>query len=147
MWNHSSNLIDSVFAKQQYEQKYYLCSALLEYSATFYKSEYLNLKNSDFKIIKDWPESGSGYSGKIIWLKLDSKITIKAELIKNSNIEFAMQEILILKVKDDTGTIDVVIFKNSIKNIENITSGKTFKIKGKPEKYKEKMEIIATAIQ
>ncbi len=52
-----------------------------------------------------------------------------------------------LKVKDDTGVIDVIVFKGSIKNIENIKTGKEIGIIGKPEKYKEKMEIIASSIE
>ena len=52
-----------------------------------------------------------------------------------------------LKIRDDTGVIDVVIFKNSIKDVENIKSGQEVKITGRPEKYKEKLEIIASSIQ
>lgn len=52
-----------------------------------------------------------------------------------------------LKVKDDTGEIDIVIFKNSIKDVDKIKSGQEIKITGKPEKYKEKMEIIVSSIQ
>ena len=52
-----------------------------------------------------------------------------------------------LKIKDDTGTIDVIIFKNSIKNINEIKTGREVTITGKPEKYKEKMEIIVSSIQ
>ena len=52
-----------------------------------------------------------------------------------------------LKIKDDTGIIDAVVFKDSIKNIEEIKSGQEVIVKGKPEKYKEKMEIIVSSIQ
>jgi len=52
-----------------------------------------------------------------------------------------------LKIKDDSGTIDGIIFKNSIKNLDVIKSGKKIEVIGKPEKYKEKMEIIISSIQ
>ena len=52
-----------------------------------------------------------------------------------------------LKIKDDTGTIDCVVFKNSIKNINEIKTGQEVIVTGKPEKYKEKMEIIVSSIQ
>jgi RecJ-like exonuclease len=52
-----------------------------------------------------------------------------------------------LKVKDDSGVIDVVVFKNSIPNINDIELDMTIEVLGKPEKYKEKLEIIANRIQ
>ena len=52
-----------------------------------------------------------------------------------------------LKIKDDTGTKDATIFKDSIKNLEEIKSGTKIEIIGKPQKYKEKMEIIVSSIQ
>ena len=52
-----------------------------------------------------------------------------------------------LKIKDDSGTIDAIIFKNSIKNLDNIKSGEKIEVIGKPEKYKGKMEIIINSIQ
>jgi len=51
-----------------------------------------------------------------------------------------------LKIEDETGRIDAVIFKNSINYQENITIGKTIKIGGKPQKYKDKLEIIVNSI-
>lgn len=54
---------------------------------------------------------------------------------------------IFLKIKDNSGIIDVVIFKNSIPNIQNITTGMTIEVLGKPSKYKEKIEIIASQIQ
>jgi len=52
-----------------------------------------------------------------------------------------------LKIRDDSGIIDAVVFKNSIKNLEGIKSGQKIKVIGRPEKYKEKMEIIVSSIQ
>jgi len=54
---------------------------------------------------------------------------------------------IFLKIKDETGVIDAVIFKNSIKNMVNISSGKIVEIGGKPQKYKEKIEIIVNSIR
>jgi len=51
-----------------------------------------------------------------------------------------------LKIKDATGSIDVVVFKNSIKGISEIKTGNKVEIIGKVDKYKEKIEIIAGQI-
>ena len=52
-----------------------------------------------------------------------------------------------LKLKDDTGSIDVVIFKNSIDDVSWIKAGNIIEVLGKPEKYKNKLEIIASQIK
>lgn len=52
-----------------------------------------------------------------------------------------------LKVKDDTGMIDVVVFKNSVEDVSWVTVGSIVEILGKPEKYKGKMEITASRIK
>jgi DNA/RNA endonuclease YhcR with UshA esterase domain len=72
------------------------------------------------------------------YVKIHGKIIEKS--ISKSGTTF-------LKIKDDTGTIDGVIFKDSIKNNESIITGKIMEIVGKPEKYKEKMEIIISSIK
>lgn len=51
-----------------------------------------------------------------------------------------------LKIEDETGAIDVVVFKNSIV-LPNLEIGKQLKITGKPQKYKEKMEVIAFKVR
>ena len=52
-----------------------------------------------------------------------------------------------LKIKDETGNIDAIIFESSIQNSDKIKIGQKVEIIGKPEKYKEKMEIIISSIQ
>ena len=110
MWNHSSNFMDTVILKQQYEQRYYLCAALLDYAVAFYKSEHLLLKSSDSKLFKNWPDvdfkelSGQLYSGKISWENADKTVKIKAELInknKPEKIEFTMQSVLSVDSQDN----------------------------------------------
>ncbi len=99
MWNHSSNFMDSVILKQRHEQKYYLCEALLDYGVIFYKSNYLLLKDSDFKVFKNWPDfDKSGlYYGKISWQKTEKTVLIKAELINKADnkIVFSLEANLI----------------------------------------------------
>ncbi len=87
-------------------------------------------KPKDFKI-KDINE-------KINYVKITGKIVQKS--VSKSGTIF-------LKIQDDTGTIDIVVFKDSIKNIDEVKSGQEVEVTGKPEKYKEKMEIIASSIQ
>jgi len=50
-----------------------------------------------------------------------------------------------IKVKDDTGIIDVVVFGERI-NVSSLKSGMNVKIMGKPKKYKEKIEVIPLKI-
>ncbi|OGI15832.1 hypothetical protein A3K63_00520 [Candidatus Micrarchaeota archaeon RBG_16_49_10] len=80
------------------------------------------------------------------------------KVIKISQIEKDMNSVLIegvitqkevsesgtifLKIEDESGSIEAVIFKNSIKNIENFKEGDKIKIQGKPEIYKDSLEII-----
>lgn len=52
-----------------------------------------------------------------------------------------------LKVKDDSGIIDVVIFKNSMVDMPDAKAGEFVEVLGKPQKYKGKLEIIATQIK
>jgi len=52
-----------------------------------------------------------------------------------------------MEVSDGTGDINIVIFKDSILNIDEIKTDNFIEILGRPEKYKEKMEIIASKIQ
>ena len=52
-----------------------------------------------------------------------------------------------LKIKDETGLIDAIIFENSIKNLDEIKPGQEVEIIGKPQEYKGKMEIIISSIR
>lgn len=52
-----------------------------------------------------------------------------------------------IEVSDDTADINIVVFKHSILNIDEIKTGNFIEIIGTPQKYKEKMEIIANKIQ
>ncbi len=71
-------------------------------------------------------------------------VKIKGKVTK---VTFSKSGTTFLKVKDDTGEIDVVIFKNSIEDVSWIKTGSIVEILGKPERYKEKMEIIASQIK
>ncbi len=51
-----------------------------------------------------------------------------------------------LKLKDETGTIDLVIFDNSIKNTDKLKNSTSISIIGKPSIYKGKLEIIVTEL-
>jgi len=51
-----------------------------------------------------------------------------------------------LKIRDETGSINAVIFKNSIKNLDEIKEGEELSIVGKTEKYKGEMELIVSSI-
>lgn len=96
----SSNNLDTVISKQQYETKYYLCSALLDYGIIFYKREHLKLKNIDSVTIKNWLDNSLNLSGKISWIKSDKTVQIKAELLKSNNPEFSMQATLSFDIND-----------------------------------------------
>ncbi|MEM5777696.1 MAG: OB-fold nucleic acid binding domain-containing protein [Candidatus Aenigmatarchaeota archaeon] len=50
-----------------------------------------------------------------------------------------------IKVKDDTGIIDVVVFNDKI-NTSFLKTGMNIKILGKPQRYKEKIEVIPLKI-
>ena len=52
-----------------------------------------------------------------------------------------------LKVSDDTGIMDVVIFKNTIAYAENLNESMYIEISGKPDIYRGKLEIIASRVQ
>lgn len=111
--------MDTVILKQQYEQRYCLCVALLDYAVAFYKSEHLLLKSSDFKLFKNWPDANFSsnnalYSGKISWERTDKAVKIKAELInknKQDKIEFTMQAVLTIDSQDDNSPANFKIIK------------------------------------
>lgn len=64
-----------------------------------------------------------------------------------NGIETSESGTTFIEVSDETGRIDVVVFKNSVINIGDVKIGSFVEIVGRPEKYKEKMEIIANKIQ
>jgi RecJ-like exonuclease len=68
------------------------------------------------------------------------KVTGKIIKITKTNTTF-------LRLKDETGTIDAVVFQNAIKDMEKLRVGQTIEVIGRPEKYKEKMEITVVSIQ
>lgn len=51
-----------------------------------------------------------------------------------------------IKLKDESGDIDVVIFKDSIENVNEIKTGDLIEVLGKVQKYKGKLEVIASRI-
>lgn len=51
-----------------------------------------------------------------------------------------------IKLKDDTGIIDIVVFKDTI-NITSLKPGMTIEVIGKSQIYKEKIEIIPSIIR
>lgn len=77
-------------------------------------------------------------SEKYNYIEISGKITEVS--ISNSGTTF-------LKIKDESGSIDALIFKDSVKNLEEIKIGEEIKILGKPQKYKEKLEIVVTSIR
>jgi aspartyl/asparaginyl-tRNA synthetase len=52
-----------------------------------------------------------------------------------------------LRVSDKKSTIDVVVFRNSVENIDKIKTGDFVEVIGKVEKYKKKLELIAIKIE
>jgi exonuclease VII large subunit len=70
-------------------------------------------------------------------------VEITGEITKISTSESGTT---FLTIRDETGSIDAVIFKNSIKNLDEIKEGKKFSVVGKTEKYKGEMELIVSSI-
>ena len=70
-------------------------------------------------------------------------VSIEGNLIE---IKKSKSGTFFLKIEDSSGTIDIVVFKNSIKNVEEIKEGDKLLVQGKPEIYKGSPEIIATKI-
>jgi len=77
-------------------------------------------------------------SEKYNYIKISGKIT---------EVSTSKSGTTFLKIKDETGIIDAIIFKNSVKNIDNIRAGQKVEVIGKVEKYKGKMEIIISSLQ
>jgi len=50
-----------------------------------------------------------------------------------------------IKVKDDTGAIDVVVFNENV-NTSSIRVGMNIVVIGRPEKYKEKIQVVPLQI-
>ena len=70
---------------------------------------------------------------------LDEKIKIKAELIKITETP----GLYLLTVKDFSGTITVIVFKDEILELKE---GNILEIEGQVASYKDKIEIIAKKI-
>ena len=51
-----------------------------------------------------------------------------------------------VRISDENASIDVVIFKGSVKNVNEITTGKFVEVIGTVSKYKGKIEVIANKI-
>jgi len=75
-------------------------------------------------------------SEKYNYVKIIGKV-IEVSSLKSGTI--------FLKIKDDTGIIDGIIFKDSVKNWDKIKIGQKIEVIGKLQKYKEKMEIIVSS--
>lgn len=73
-----------------------------------------------------------------------SFLKIKAEI---TSLTVSESGTLFMKLSDETGMIDAIIFKGSIKISERFKPGDLVEVIGKPEKYKEKMEIIISRIE
>lgn len=63
-----------------------------------------------------------------------------------SSVFTSKTETTFIKIKDDTGIIDVVIFKDGI-NTTLLKPGMSIEVIGRPQKYKEKIEIIPINIK
>lgn len=79
-----------------------------------------------------------------------SEITLSQNYIKVngtvSSLFVSKTGTTFIKLKDDTGIIDVVVFKDKI-NVTSIKPGLSIEVIGKPQKYKEKIEIIPSVIR
>ncbi len=79
-----------------------------------------------------------------------AEITLNQKYVKIngtiSSIFTSRTETTFVKLKDETGIVDVVIFKDTF-NITLLNPGMTMEIIGKPQKYKEKIEIIPSIIR
>jgi len=86
-----------------------------------------NLEPKDVKIAEiNLDKNYVAFNGTITWIKKTEAVTL-------------------IKVKDDTGTIDVVIFGEKL-NISSLKTGMNVRIIGRPQKYKEKIEILPLKI-
>ena len=70
-------------------------------------------------------------------------VKIKGEVVK---IYVSESGTAFIELSDESGSVDVVVFKGSIENVSNITTGDFIEVIGKPEKYKGEMEVIASSI-
>lgn len=78
-----------------------------------------------------------------------NQITLDKNMIKVSGnvVKITRSETTFIQLKDETGSVDVVVFKGAIKNIDQIKIGEKVEVLGKPQKYKEKIEIVAVSIK
>ncbi len=79
----------------------------------------------------------SDLSGEHNFVKIQGKV--EGVVISKSGTTF-------IKLSDSTGVIDVVVFKDSIV-LSDLTKGMEVEVIGKPDFYKDKLEVIATDIQ
>lgn len=70
-------------------------------------------------------------------------LSVEGELIK---FEKSGSGTHFLKIEDDSGVVDAVAFKNSVKNIENLKQGDIIRVSGVAETYKGSVEIICKKI-
>ena len=70
-------------------------------------------------------------------------VRIKGEV---SSITVSESETTFIKLKDLSGTIDVVVFRNSLATSQ-LKAGMLIVVLGKPDIYKGEVEIIASQIQ
>lgn len=83
-------------------------------------------------------------------IKKISEITGQENLVQIrgniTKIVISKQNTYFLKMRDDTGTLDLVIFNNSIKDVKKLKENIILNIIGKPNFYKGKLEIIVTKL-
>jgi len=73
----------------------------------------------------------------------DEYIRVTGRIIK---VASSKSGTLFFKLEDETGKIDIVVFKDSVRDAHKIRVGDFVEIMGRPERYKGKLEIIATKI-
>jgi exonuclease VII large subunit len=62
------------------------------------------------------------------------------------NIRTSKSGTSFIRVEDSSGILNVVVFKNSIKGIDNLKENDKIMVQGKPEIYEGSLELIATKI-
>ncbi len=76
---------------------------------------------------------------EISYLSIDKNIKIQGEIIKFKKTKSTN----ILQIKDQSGSINVILFEN----LNNLEKGKTIEIIGKVSEYKDELQIEAKKVK
>jgi len=72
-----------------------------------------------------------------------NSVSVEGSII---NLDVTESGTVFIRLEDDSGIINVVVFKNSIKEVESLNIGNKIVVQGKPDIYKGSLELIATKI-